>query len=540
MKIQFSIFFLFCCIAQCRYVNCSKGYEEPSDHTTDGCRFQPGELWMDNHGVHINAHGGGILFYNDLYYWFGEHKTEGTEGNRAKVGVHCYSSKNLCDWKDEGICMKVSRDTGSLITSGCIIERPKVIYNPKSGKFVMWFHHELKGQGYSAAMTGLAVADKVTGPYRYQKSLRPNAGYWPENFNEKQMQDTTTPDHLEKGTGEWETAILNGLYVRRDFKGGQMARDMTLYVDDDGKAYHIHASEENRTLHISELTDDYQDFSGRYIRAMAGGHNEAPSLFKHKEKYYMITSGCTGWAPNAARLLVADSIMGEWTYLGNPAMGDNSEITFDSQSTFIIPVRGRSGAFIFMADRWRPENAIDGRYVWLPVLFNDLDQPYLEWMDEWEKLFFGMMAHSQEKVPDVQTFTSQFERIEIIRMGPGTDMLEGFYVALKERLIKNGVILAGIGSVTDYHYHVVTNRTFPVQEEDPSAAVPMDLTSVQGYIINGRVHAHMTLSDENSMVGGHVEPGTIAFTFFIITVGVLPDDLVLDELDTPTYKKPSE
>ena len=98
----------------------------------------------------------------------------------------------------------------------------------------------------------------------------------------------------------------------------------------------------------------------------------------------MITSGCTGWAPNAARLLVADSIMGEWTYLGNPTMGDNSEITFDSQSTFIIPVQEQSGAFIFMADRWRPDNAIDGRYVWLPVLFNDLDQPYLEWLDEWD------------------------------------------------------------------------------------------------------------------------------------------------------------
>ena len=83
-------------------------------------------------------------------------------------------------------------------------------------------------------------------------------------------------------------------------------------------------------------------------------------------------------------------------------------------------------------------------------------------------------------------------------------------------------------------------RISPPAEEDPQASVPMDLTSVQGYILNGRVHAHITLSDENSMVGGHVEPGTIALTFFIFTVGVLPDDLVLGDLDTPTYKKPSE
>ena len=155
-------------------------------------------------------------------------------------------------------------------------------------------------------------------------------------------------------------------------------------------------------------------------------------------------------------------------------------------------------------------------------------------------LSFGMFAHSQENEPDVQTFTSQFERIEIIRMGPGTDMLEGFDIALKESKIINGVILAGIGSVTDYHYHVVTSRTFPVQEEDPQASVPMDLTSVQGYILNGRVHAHMTLSDENSMVGGHLEPGTIALTFFIFTIGVLPDNLIIDKIDRSSYKKPAE
>jgi len=347
-------------------------------------KFKPGEIWYDNHGVHINAHGGGILFHNGIYYWFGEHKTEGKAGNQANVGIHCYSSRDLYHWNDEGICMQVSEDTTSLVVKGCIIERPKVIYNQKTMKFVMWFHHELKGQGYSAAMTGLAVADNVTGPYIYKNSLRPNSGYWPENFSEKQKLETTTMDHLEKWTEEWEEAVPDGLFIRRDFEGGQMARDMTLFVDDDGKAYHIHASERNLTLHISELSDDYQDFSGRYIRALPGGHNEAPSIFKYKGKYYMITSGCTGWSPNAARLLVADSVMGEWTYLGNPATGDNREITFDSQSTFIIPVQGRSDAFIFMADRWRPDNAIDGRYVWLPVLFNDINQPYLEWMDEWD------------------------------------------------------------------------------------------------------------------------------------------------------------
>jgi hypothetical protein len=37
----------------------------------------PGELWLDNHGVPINAHGGGLIFHQGRYYWFGEHKIEG-------------------------------------------------------------------------------------------------------------------------------------------------------------------------------------------------------------------------------------------------------------------------------------------------------------------------------------------------------------------------------------------------------------------------------------------------------------------------------
>ncbi|MDP4223091.1 MAG: DNA-binding protein [Bacteroidota bacterium] len=141
------------------------------------------------------------------------------------------------------------------------------------------------------------------------------------------------------------------------------------------------------------------------------------------------------------------------------------------------------------------------------------------------------VIRSQEKEFKIQTFSTHFERIEIIRMGPGADMLEGINRAAKEKNIKNAVIIAGIGSVTDYHYHVVSDKNLPPAQEYPKASVAMDLVSVQGYIMNGRVHAHIALSDENSMAGGHLEPGTKALTFFIITVGVLPDDIDLTNLD---------
>ena len=98
----------------------------------------------------------------------------------------------------------------------------------------------------------------------------------------------------------------------------------------------------------------------------------------------MFSSDCTGWAPNAARLSVADAITGPWTELGNPCRGTPEQManTFESQSTFVLSVVGRPGVFVFMADRWRPSDAIDGRYVWLPIQF-DGGIPYIQWRDEW-------------------------------------------------------------------------------------------------------------------------------------------------------------
>ncbi|MGK9369947.1 glycoside hydrolase family 43 protein [Melioribacter sp. Ez-97] len=349
--------------------------------------FHPGDLWLDNNGIHINAHGGGILFRDGSYYWFGEHKISGRQGNKAQVGVHCYSSTDLYNWKDEGIALSVdTTDENSEITKGCVIERPKVVFNEKTKKYVMWFHLELKGQGYSAARCGVAVSDNVTGPYQYLRSYRPNPNKWPVNATEK---DTTIPEGgdttLLKLSGNERAAA--GYYLRRDYPFGQMSRDMTVFVDDDGKAYLIYASEENYTMHIAELSPDYTSFTGKWYRLFPGGHREAPAIFKRNGIYYLITSGCTGWAPNAARFAVAPSLFGPWEEKGNPCIGKESEITFNSQSAFVLPVRNKKDAFIFMADRWKPENPIDGRYVWLPIEFID-DGIRIQWSDEWSLDFF--------------------------------------------------------------------------------------------------------------------------------------------------------
>lgn len=345
--------------------------------------FTPGELWPDNKGVHINAHGGGILLSGDTYYWFGEHKTEGTDGNKAWVGVHCYSSKDLYNWKDEGIALAVSDDTTSSIAKGCILERPKVIYNKKNNQYVMWFHLEPKGAGYSGAQSGVAVSDRVTGPYTFVKASRLNAGFWPTNVQDIHKQGVPEISQEQFGGGSLPGHVDSVNILGRDWKGGQMARDMNLFVDDDGTAYHICASEENSTLHISQLNDDYTDCNGTYARFFEGRFMEAPAMFKRNGKYYLIMSGCTGWAPNAGRSAVASSIWGPWTELKNPFVGDDAETSFHSQSTYVLPVPGKPDQFIYMGDRWTPENAIDGRYIWLPIRF-DGDQPIIEWQDQWK------------------------------------------------------------------------------------------------------------------------------------------------------------
>lgn len=145
--------------------------------------------------------------------------------------------------------------------------------------------------------------------------------------------------------------------------------------------------------------------------------------------------------------------------------------------------------------------------------------------------FIMFVAYSQENIPDVYSISTNFERIEIVRMRSGTDLLEGLNKIIVEKEIKNAVFLSGIGSVTDYHVHVVSDKNLPPAEEFPKASVPKDLIAVQGYVFNRRIHAHITLSDENSAIGGHLEPGTRALTFFIVTLGILPDDIKIENFD---------
>lgn len=331
---------IFCCILG--FSCTSNEYSQPKGTIVSGIE------WKDTDGNRINAHGGGILFHDGLYYWYGEYKGDSTYWNpkvpnwecyRTEAGgVSCYSSADLSNWKFEGVVLKPSlTDSTSELHPSNVLERPKVIYNDQTKKFVMWLH--VDSHDYAKAAAGVAISDSPTGEFTYLGSMRPN---------------------------------------------GNMSRDMTLFKDEDGKAYHFYSSEENATMHICQLTDDYLKPTEHLTRNFIGMSREAPAVFKHNNKYYVVSSGCTGWSPNKAEYAIADSIMGEWKVMGDPCSGTDADITFYGQSTFVLPVAGKKDKYIALFDKWNKTDLINSKYIWLPITFTDNDKIDIAWKDQWE------------------------------------------------------------------------------------------------------------------------------------------------------------
>ena len=324
-----------------------------------GNQFTPGAVWLDTSNNPIQAHGGGILHTGKTYYWYGEDRTPGGSGV-----VACYSSTNLFDWQREGVAL--SRfDLPRINGERCFVERPKVIFNPRTGKYVMWMHLEQNGYRYSRA--GIAVSDTPAGRFKFLQAIRPvaNTNAFPTDDNAEQ-----------------------NLY-------GGTFRDMNLFVDDDGQAYVLYSSEGNWTLYIVRLNDDFTGpatplVEGQtWARVLARKMREGAAPFTYLHRYYLITSACTGWAPNAADCAVATNILGPYAMQGNPCVGTNASRTFEAQSTFVLPAPDRPGQFIFMADEWRPQNLPDSRYVWLPFTVATNGTIAIPWRQTWDWSVFS-------------------------------------------------------------------------------------------------------------------------------------------------------
>lgn len=301
--------------------------------------IKPGQAWNDTSGKHINAHGGCVQYLDGTYYWFGEDRT-GYDSN----GISCYTSADLYNWKRVGLVFKASQATDPN-TGKCILERPKVIYNEKTGKWVMYIHWE-NGDGYGEARVCVATADRIDGEYAFVATFRPN---------------------------------------------NHDSRDQTLFKDSDGKAYHFASTDMNTNMNVALLADDYlapETSPVTETKILKGLKYEAPAIIKAGDVYFGIFSGCTGWNPNPGHTAYTTEILGNWIPGGNFATDNDAATTYHSQSTYIFPVDGKEGAYVYMGDRWNSGD-VGGKseYVWLPLSLRS-GAPTVKWHDSWDLSVF--------------------------------------------------------------------------------------------------------------------------------------------------------
>lgn len=337
--------------------------------------FQPGQVWLDTEGKRIQAHGGSVFYENGIYYWYGENK-EKSDGRNGiwHWGVRCYSSRDLYNWKDEGIIIPPDEEDPSspLHPSRCM-DRPHIIYNKRTGKYVCWL--KIMNEDFSQAST-ILTADRLLGPY---------------------------------------TMVRTGLYPL-----GMSAGDFDLAVAEDGKAYYYFERVHSETI-CADLTEDYTDVTGYYSthfpRKSPPDVREATAHFVRKGKHYLLTSGTTGYYPNPTETAVADTWHGPYRELGITHPEDDTNTSFHSQISCVFKVQGKKDLFIAYADRWLPEEmhrdykiysqmfrsqfdpdapefdeSLMGEpalehtsiadYVWLPIRF-DGEMAYIDWKDEW-------------------------------------------------------------------------------------------------------------------------------------------------------------
>ncbi|RPF22717.1 RICIN domain-containing protein [Myceligenerans xiligouense] len=270
-------------------------------------------------GSPVHAHGGGVVKSGSYYYWIGEHRQPDDNGFRY---VSCYRSTDLADWEFVNNVLTQASDPELQQAN---IERPKIMYNPATDRYVIWAHKE-NGVDYGEARAAVAVSttNQPCGSYDYRGSFRPL---------------------------------------------GHMSRDIGVFVDDDGTGYMYSSARENYDLHIYRLTADFAGIDELVADPWHGGHREAPALFKRGDTYFMLTSGATGWSPNQQQYATAPSVTGPWTAMRN--VGDPT--MYGSQTAFVLPIQGSQGTdYLYMGDRWG--NSFggivnDSRYVWAPIEF---------------------------------------------------------------------------------------------------------------------------------------------------------------------------
>ncbi|NCB69069.1 MAG: glycosyl hydrolase family 43 [Bacteroidia bacterium] len=285
-----------------------------------------GTVWFDQNKRTVNAHGACIVKEGDLYYLFGEYKSDTAN---VFTGFSCYSSKDLINWKFEKMVLPV-QDSG-LMGPNRVGERVKVMKCPFTGEFVMYMHSD--NRFYKDPVIAYATSKTIDGIYEFKGPL-----------------------------------LFEAKAVRR--------WDMGTFQDADGKGYLlIHHG------YIYELSDDYKSIKRLVVNQKKGG--ESPAIFKHRGVYYWLSSNLTSWEKNDNMYFTATSLEGPWTYRG--LFAPEGSLTWNSQTSFVLPIiHKKDTMWMFMGDRWSfPKQGSAATYVWQPVRFRG--ETFLpEYIESWK------------------------------------------------------------------------------------------------------------------------------------------------------------
>lgn len=295
-----------------------------SDNGTEWTTFKNGELWYDDDGNLVQAHAPGFLHYQDIWYMVGEDRTD-----PGRPDVNLYSSKDLRHWHFEGKIIKNEVTTPELGRTR-FVERAKILYNEKYGKFVIWCHWE--GEGYRASEAACFVSDNIRGPYSLAWSGRPQ---------------------------------------------GIKSRDCNIFTDGKGKAWFISTTSENQDLGLFELSDDYLSTISHTV-ILPGLKREAPAVVKVKGKYFMLSSACTGWAPNQCKVCYSKHLDKGWSELEN--IGDS--VAFRTQAAAILTIKGtKQTTYLYVGDRWKDPTLAETKTIIFPIRFEG-NKCIFEYCDE--------------------------------------------------------------------------------------------------------------------------------------------------------------
>lgn len=348
-----------------------------------------GEIWYDTEGNPIQAHGGGFLQQTaedgkPVYYWVGENKIHNSAVFHA---VTLYSSRDLVNWTYEGDILNPFSETVEGAEFGLLDnkwERPKLLYNEKTGKYVLYGHWET-ANSYASSQIAVATADHPAGPYTFLGHWRPGGT----------LRNWRSDNGIYLDSEYYKTSGIRATVpssTQNDLEQmGYTSRDYTVF-EDDGVAYLISA--EGHSMRVHRLNEEYTDvdfttypFSDPAVKAddfesysfYEDVGREAPAIVRTDDGYYMVTSGQSGWLPNQGTVSYNADLTDPdgWTpvkenglIIEKYAFGNNS--TYYSQPTNIMKLTGEDGSntYVYMGDRWRSSQLSDSRYVWLPITFD--------------------------------------------------------------------------------------------------------------------------------------------------------------------------